>query len=109
MNDDDTCDRNRLESIEQLGTYSSKAEVTPLMGREFLLTEWIFFGKNNDFLSGHACLNAFFFPNCSPGNLGKIVQLIQTLQVYHCSSKSCKKKQTNELVAQTPSFQHKDP
>lgn len=66
MNDDDTCDRNRLESIEQLGTYSSKAEVTPLMGEELKLTEWnvFFFGKNNDFKSGHACLNAFcfFFP-----------------------------------------------
>ena len=28
-NDDETCYRNRLESIGQLGTYSSKTEVTP--------------------------------------------------------------------------------
>lgn len=92
MNDDETCYRNRLESIEQLGTYSSKAEVTPWWVGSWTYRVECFFWEEQWFQKWSRLSQCvFFFPKCSPGNLGKIVQLLKTFRVYHFSSKSCKK------------------
>lgn len=76
MNDDDTCDRNRLESIEQLGTYSSKAEVTPLMGEELKLTEWNVFFLGRTMISKVVTLVSMrfvsFFRNVNPETWGRL-------------------------------------